>query len=256
MTFQKFIFAMKNFRPAAAAAALCLCATATATAQTAPMATKAVSPDAAQPTPASGSAYFDRIYLNFNNTYRLGPGDEISIRVKGQPDPALEKTKVSPAGTIYLDLLGEVSVVGLTTGQIAQRLTADLGEYLKNPTVSVQLIEAVSAKIGVIGEVHRPGIIVMSRPMTLLDAISEAGGITDYGSKSSVEILRQNPNGSHSPMRVDVKKILKGAGDPENNLQLRAGDTVVVHGNSKKTLTTVSTVAGLGTFVTFIAKGW
>jgi hypothetical protein len=57
-------------------------------------------------------------------------------------------------------------------------------------------------------------------------------------------------------MRVDVKKILNGSANPETNIQLLAGDTVVVHGNAKKTLTTISTVAGLGTFVTFVARGW
>jgi polysaccharide export outer membrane protein len=256
MTFQNFLFATKNFRLAPAAAALCLFAAATAMAQTPAGTSKNVSPDAAQLTPATNDQYFDKIYRNFNSTYRLGPGDEISIRVKGQPDPALEKTKVSPSGTIYHELLGEVSVVGLTTSQVTERLTNDLSEYLKNPLVSVQLIEAVSAKIGVLGEVHRPGIIVMSRPMSLLDAITEAGGFTDSGSKSSVEIIRQNPNGSRSPMRVNVKKILDGSANPENNLQLRAGDTVVVRGNSRKTLSTISTVAGLGTFVTFVARGW
>jgi polysaccharide export outer membrane protein len=247
---------MNKFRPAATALALCLCAAAAAMAQPAPAPPQPPTAGAAQLAPADSSPYFDKIYQNFNNTYRLGPGDEISIRIKGQPDPALEKTKVSPTGTVYLELLGEVSVAGMTTSQIAQRLTGDLSEYLKNPSVSVQLVDAVSAKIGVLGEVRRPGIIVMSRPMTLLDAITEAGGLTDLGSSSSVEIIRQNPNGSRSPMRVNVKKILDGTATPEYNLQMRAGDTVMVHGNSKKTLTTISTVAGLGTFITFVAKGW
>ncbi|MGH9766333.1 MAG: polysaccharide biosynthesis/export family protein, partial [Blastocatellia bacterium] len=231
-------------------------AAATVPAQTTGGASDPARPDAAQSAPAVDDTYFDKIYRKFNETYHLGAGDEISIHIKGQQAHSVEKVKVSPTGTIYHDLLGEVSVVGMTINQVTERLTNDLNEYLKNPQVIVQLIEAVSAKIGVLGEVTRPGIIVMSRPMSLLDAITEAGGFADTGSKSSVEVLRQNPNGSHSPMRVDVKKILEGKANPESNIQLRAGDLVVVHGNSKKTLATISTIAGFGSFVGFISRGW
>jgi len=260
MTLEKLLFVTKKFRLAASAAALAASVIAAAHAQTTNGAANGAQggpqAEAAKAPPAANNQYFDRIYSTFNTTYRLGPGDEISIRIKGQPTHSMEKTKVSPAGTIYHDLLGEVSVVGLTTNQVTERLTNDLGEYLKNPLVSVQLVEAASAKISVLGEVHRPGIIIMSRPMSLLDAISEAGGFSETGSKSSVEVLRQNPNGSRIPMRVDVKKYLEGKAAPESNILMQAGDLVVVHGNKKKTLGTISTIAGLGSFATIIARGF
>ncbi len=256
MTLQILLFGMTRSRLAPAAAAVLFCLAATALAQTTTTTPEPPRNDAASDAPVADDAYFDKFYRRFNETYRLGPGDEISIRIKGQPEYSLEKTKVTPAGMIYHELLGDVTVVGLTINQVTERLSSDLSEYLKNPQVSVQLIEAVSAKIGVLGEVNRPGIIVMSRPMTLLDAITEAGGFADTGSKSSVEVLRQNHDGSHRPMRIDVKKILEGKANPESNLQLQAGDLVVVHGNTKKTLATISTLAGFGSFITFIARGW
>jgi polysaccharide biosynthesis/export protein len=240
MTIQKSLFA----------AAICLFAAATATAQT-----NTAAPNGAGAVEAN-SPYLDKAFRTYNENYRLGPGDEISVRVKGQPAYSLEKTKVSPTGAIYHELVGEVSVAGLTTTQLTERLANDLGEYLKNPQVSVQLVEAASAKISVFGEVHRPGIVVMSRPMRLLDAISEAGGFSDTGKKSSVDVLRQQPDGTRVPMRVDVKKYLEGKGSPESNITLQAGDLVVVHGNTRKTLGTISSIAGLGSFVGFIARGW
>lgn len=240
MTIQKLLLA----------AALCLFAAAPATAQT-----NTVAPSGANTVDAN-SPYLDRAFRIYNENYRLGPGDEISIRVKGQPAYSLEKTKVSPTGSIYHELIGEVSVVGLTTTQLTERLANDLGEYLKNPQVSVQLVEAASAKISVFGEVPRPGIVVMSRPMRLLDAISEAGGFSDTGKKSSVEVLRQQPDGTRVPMRVDVKKYLEGKGSPESNITLQAGDLVVVHGNTRKTLGTIGALAGLGSFAGVIARGW
>ncbi|MGE0126877.1 MAG: polysaccharide biosynthesis/export family protein [Blastocatellales bacterium] len=255
MTARKLLSVIMKFQPGVAVVTLCLCAAAAA-AQTADP-----PPDNAHPTPTTLSPvttdpYFDKIYRRFNETYRLGSGDEISIRIKGQPDYSVEKTKVSPAGSVYHVLLGEINVAGMTINQVTERLTNDLNEYLKNPQVSVQLVEAVSAKIGVLGEVVHPGIIVMSRPMSLLDVISEAGGFADTGSKSSVEVLRQQSNGSRTSLRVDVKKILEGKARPDDNIQMRAGDLVVVHGNKKKTLATLSTIAGFGSFVAFLARGW
>jgi polysaccharide export outer membrane protein len=232
------------------AAAVCLFAMAPAAAQT-----NTVTPNGANALEAK-YPYLDRSFRIYNENYRLGPGDEISIRVKGQPAYSLEKTKVSPTGSIYHELVGEVSVVGLTTTQLTERLANDLSEYLKNPQVSVQLVEAASAKISVFGEVPRPGIVIMSRPMRLLDAISEAGGFSDTGKKSSVEVLRQQPDGTRVPMRVDVKKYLEGKGSPESNITLQAGDLVVVHGNTRKTLGTIGALAGLGSFVGVIARGW
>jgi polysaccharide biosynthesis/export protein len=240
MTIQKSLFA----------AAVCLFAVASAAAQT-----NTVAPNGANAIEAK-YPYLDRAFRIYNENYRLGPGDEISIRVKGQPAYSLEKTKVSPTGSIYHELVGEVSVVGLTTTQLTERLANDLSEYLKNPQVSVQLVEAASAKISVFGEVPRPGIVVMSRPMRLLDAISEAGGFSDTGKKSSVEVLRQQPDGTRVLMRVDVKKYLEGKGSPESNIPLQAGDLVVVHGNMRKTLGTIGALAGLGSFVGVIARGW
>jgi hypothetical protein len=57
-------------------------------------------------------------------------------------------------------------------------------------------------------------------------------------------------------MRVDVKKYLEGKGSPESNIPLQAGDLVVVHGNTRKTLGTIGAIAGLGSFVGVIARGW
>lgn len=246
MTIQKSLFA----------AALCFFLAAAATAQTNTGAPSGADPAEAKSPPDEHYLYLDKIFRAFNDNYRLGPGDEIAVRVKGQPAHSLERTKVSPTGTIYHELVGEVSVVGLTTNQVTERLTNDLSEYLKNPQVSVQLVEAASAKISVFGEVHRPGVVIMSRPMRLLDAISEAGGFSDTGKKSSVEVIRQHPNGYRVPMRIDVKKYLAGKGSPESNIQLQAGDLVVVHGNTRKALGAIGAFAGLGSLVTIIARGW
>lgn len=238
-----------------AAAALCICLVTTANAQTATVGTVAAKESAAKPTPAADDKMFDGIYRKFNDTYRLGPADVISIRIKGQPDYSDDKVKVSPTGTIYHVLLGEISVVGMTITQLTERLTNDLSEYLKNPQVNVQLAEAVSAKISVLGDVIRPDIYVMARPMTLLDVISAAGGFTDTGNKSSVVVNRQAADGSRKLMTVNVKQILEGKASPEANIQMQGGDVVIVGGNAKKTIATITSLAGFGNFLSFITFG-
>jgi protein involved in polysaccharide export with SLBB domain len=198
---------------------------------------------------------FKGIYQEFYDTYRLGPADEIAIRVIGQPDYSLERVKVSPMGAVYHPLLGDLEVAGLTVPQLIDRLTKDLSEYLIDPKVSVALVEAGSAKIGVLGEVVRPGVLVMYKPMNLLEAIAASGGFTDTGSKSGVTVLRQMREGGALTLKVNVERILEGKARPEENIAMQAGDIVLIHGNAKKKLNTVLSLAGFGSFLSFISMG-
>jgi len=217
----------------------------------------AIKPANADATQARGEAidpYFKTIYRNFYESYKLGPDDEIAIRVFGQPDYSLEKVTVSPFGRIYHPLIGDVDVAGLTLDQVNSVLTTDFGEYLKDPHVTVALIIAKSATVGVIGDVVKPGILVMAKPMTMLDAISASGGITDLGKSTNVTVLRQAGGGGMRTMTINVKHILQAKHDAgEENIALVPGDTVIVHGNFKKTLATITQLAGFGYFVHTVA---
>lgn len=206
--------------------------------------------------PASGDeAYFSSIYRNFYLTYRLGADDELAVRVVNQPDYSVERVKVSALGRIYLPLVGDVAVAGMTLAELDEKLRVEFGEYVKSPTLSVDLVTANSSKVGVLGEVVQPGIVVMNRPMTILDAISASGGFTNFGKKSDVTLLRQTGGGQYTTMDVNVKRLLEGKGKPEENVSLQAGDTIVVHGNIKKGLAFISSLAGFGTFTNFVVQG-
>jgi len=199
--------------------------------------------------------FFKDIYEEFYDTYRLGPADEIAIRVTGQPDYTLERVKVTPTGNIYHPLLGSVGVAGATIPQLVERLTKDLSEYLINPKVSAELLEANSAKIGVLGDIMRPGILVMNKPMSVLEAITASGGITDMGDKSGVIVLRQLRDGRAQTLKVNVKRILEGKASAEENIALQSGDTVIVNGNKKKKANYILSLAGFGGFLSFISTG-
>ena len=201
----------------------------------------------------------DQVYRNiiksFTDNYRIGPADAFALRVKGQPDYSIEKLKVSPTGTVYHPLLGDIQVAGYTLEQLKKQLTTDLSEYLLNPVVSIELLEAQSAKVGIIGEVRNPKILMMSGPMSILDAITEAGGFTDTGRKSGVTLLRQNPNGERTTIKVNLKNILNGKAEPGENIALQAGDTVIVHGNAMKAIPIIAGITSFGSLLSFISLG-
>jgi polysaccharide export outer membrane protein len=199
-----------------------------------------------------GDQYFRDLYRQFYNSYLLGPEDQLALRVLGQPDYSIEQVTISPVGRIYHPLLGDLDVAGTTVPKLAERLTIELSQYIIDPKVSLSLLSANSAKVGVLGDVTRPGILVMARPMTILDAISASGGVTDYGSKASVTVLRQMVGGRAVTMKVNVKRILEAKADPEENIPLQAGDTIIVHGNTRKKIASITSLLGFGHFLGFL----
>jgi polysaccharide export outer membrane protein len=210
----------------------------------------------AAPRPAladDADPYFKTIYHDFYERYRIGPADTLAVRVVGQPEYSLEKVTVSPVGRVYHPLVGDIEVVGLTIPGATEKLTLALAEFIREPRVSVSLLEANSARIAVIGDVTHPGIVLMGRPMTVLEAISSAGGVTDLGSRSNITLLRQLGDGSMRTFKVNIKRVMDAKASPEENPQLQAGDTLIVHGNFKKTLSTITQLAGFGSFVRIVA---
>ncbi len=215
--------------------------------------TEATPQPAPQRTEGAEDQVFRDVYRKFHESYKLGPNDEIAIRVQGQPEYSLEKTKISPVGRIFHPLLGDLEVAGRTVPQLTEELTKELSEYVLNPKVSISLLETKSAKIGVLGEVDHPGNLVMNEPMRVLDAITAAGGFTDFGNKSNVIVYRQSEAGTISTQEVNIKELL--AGKATQNLELQPGDTIMVNGNAKKKIAIITSLTGIGSFMTVLGRG-
>src|SRR5689334_3103149 len=143
---------------------------------------------------AAIQAQINSVYQNFYNGYRLGPGDILGIYIDKHPEDSVDKVTVSPVGRVYFPLLGSLVVVGKTVPQLQEYLTNAVAEFIREPRVTLVLIEAQSAKFGVLGDVKNPGLMVMTRPLRVLDAITMAGGILDTGSQQ-VSVLRQYEDG-------------------------------------------------------------
>ena len=158
------------------------------------------------------------------DSYVIGATDVLSVTVWKQPD--LSGTLlVRPDGMISMPLLGDVQAAGLTPLELGNRIGTKLKKFIQDPEVSVVLTQINSKVIYLLGEVGKKGPVQMTPGMTLLEAISSAGGLTDFANSKKIYILR-NEDGKHQKIRVRYKQALKG--DPVSNLVLQPGDTIVV----------------------------
>jgi len=160
----------------------------------------------------------------FTQEYRVGPKDLLEISVFGA-DELSRTVRVSEDGKVSLPLLGEVLVDGLTKSELEKKLSDLLGEkYVQNPQVTVFIREYQSKRVSVLGAVEKPGPYQLLGRQTLMQIVSEAGGLTrDAG--SDIIIIRQLPDGTSTSLRISIDDLfLKG--DAKLNVPLEAGDIV------------------------------
>jgi protein involved in polysaccharide export with SLBB domain len=182
----------------------------------------------------SEEAAIVQTYNNFFNTYRLGPEDVISVMVFGQDRYSRSGIIIPPSGRISLALIpGGLFVNGKTTEEVEQLIKKRYDEYIIDPQVTVSLDKASSYRYSIIGDIAQPGIKLMSRRLTVTEAIAEAGGVLPTGNRSKVVVLRKQASGELHPIPVDVAAIYKGKAP--DSTYLAPGDQVLVPGNKMKT---------------------
>jgi len=191
-------------------------------------------------------------YNNFFNTYKLGPEDIISITVFGQDRYSKNGVKIPPSGRISLALIPDgIFVNGKTVDQVAELIKQRYDEYIIDPQVSVSLDQAGSYRYSVIGEVGQPGIRLMTRRLSVTEALAEAGGVLTTGNKKKIYVLRKQANGNLQPIPVNVSAIYKG--QAPDSTYLLPGDQVIVPGNKWKTFEKLSSFLPLVSFASIFA---
>jgi polysaccharide export outer membrane protein len=204
---------------------------------------------------ASEEAAIVPYYNNFFNTYRLGPEDVISVSVFGQDRYSRSGIIVPPSGRISLALIpGGVFVNGKTVDEVAELIKKSYDEYIIDPQVSVSLDKASSYRYSVIGDVAQPGIRLMSRRLTVTEALGEAGGVLQTGDRSKVVVLRRQADGNLTPIAVNVSAIYKGKAP--DLTYLVPGDQVLVPGNKFKTFQKVMTLFPILSFARIFTGGF
>ncbi|WP_348266536.1 polysaccharide biosynthesis/export family protein [Edaphobacter paludis] len=159
-----------------------------------------------------------------SSQYALGAADIIHVSVWKSPDLSQTVT-VGPDGFVSLPLLGDVHVAGLTTNQLAQNLSSKLSAYVVSAQVTVSVVEIRSRLVFVTGQVGKPGAYSLIAPITVLQLIAQAGGLTTFANRKSILILR-TVNSKIQRLRFNYTSALSG--DMKQNINLQPGDTVVI----------------------------
>lgn len=157
--------------------------------------------------------------------YLIGAQDVLDISVWKEPDLS-RSVPVRPDGKISLPLLNDVQAAGLTPSELTQQITAGLNKFMTNPQVTVIVSQINSQRIYILGEVARPGAFALVPGMTVLQALSDAGGLTPFANSKKIYVIREQ-NGKQEKLLFNYKEVLDGK-RPEQNVDLRAGDTVIV----------------------------
>lgn len=154
--------------------------------------------------------------------YKIGREDLLDISVWRDGD--LSRTvPVRPDGRISLPLLGEIEAAGLTASALADLIRDELRPFLADPRVVVIVREVHAPRVFVIGEVARPGAFPLRGRLTVLQALSLAGGLSEFADKKNISVLRNEP-GAH--YRISYEELISG--ESGGDFALQAGDTIHV----------------------------
>ncbi|WP_395747684.1 polysaccharide biosynthesis/export family protein [Prosthecobacter sp.] len=160
--------------------------------------------------------------------YALGPGDKVEIEIIGETGTRAD-TFVTPDSKLYFDLLPGIDVKGKSAKELREEMEKMLTRYYKQPQVSLTLREVSSQRVWVLGRLNAPGIYPLNRPMRVLDAVTQAGGLFTSRFTGTTEELADL---SHSflmrggkMLPVDFQKLIR-QGDLAQNIYLEPDDFI------------------------------
>jgi polysaccharide export outer membrane protein len=157
--------------------------------------------------------------------YIIGAQDVLDISVWKEAEVS-RTVPVRPDGKISLPLLHDIQAAGLTPTQLAGQIASSLKKFVTDPQVTVIVTSINSQRIYILGEVLRAGAYPLLPGMTVLQGLSSAGGFTQFASLKKIYVLRQE-SGKQEKHPFNYKEVIAGK-RAEQNIELKAGDTIVV----------------------------
>ena len=159
------------------------------------------------------------------STYRVGPEDVLELSV-WREDALKKEVLVRPDGGISYPLIGEVQAAGKTVLEIREEIAKRLEKFIPDAVVSVTILKIGSQRIYVIGKVNKPGEFPVGRYVDVLQALSMAGGLTPFADSNDIRVMRRD-GARQIVLPFQYTRVVRGE-KLEQNIQLRAGDVVVV----------------------------
>ncbi|QNA84089.1 polysaccharide export protein [Sphingomonas sp. So64.6b] len=162
--------------------------------------------------------------------YVIGPLDQLNIFVWRNPELS-SKVQVRPDGRITTPLISDMPAVGKTPAMLADDMKIALGEYIKDPIVSV-IVEnfsgTFSQQVRIVGATEKPASIPYRANMTLLDAMIAVGGLSEYAAGNKARLVRYDRStGRQVEYNVKLSSLLK-SGDAKANVRLEPGDVIII----------------------------
>ena len=176
--------------------------------------------------------------------FRVGPGDKLEIEILGG-DSTRRTALIGPDGKLYYDLAPGIDVSFLTLDDIRQELEKQLAGYYREPQVSVTMAEVRSKRVSVLGRVNKPGIYPLTRPTTIVDAVSQAGGLFTPRFSGTTEELADLDHSfiirSRKMIPVNFAQLLRG-GDMGQNIYLEPNDLIYLPSALNKQINVIGAV--------------
>lgn len=191
----------------------------------APAQSGAASPEISTPNPIP-TVQAPALSRGAPDDYIIGSGDTLQISVWKEPEASVPVAVVRPDGKITVPMVKDVEVAGLTPVQAEERIGGKLKEFIADANVTVVVATINSKKIYVVGAARKEGPLPYTGGMTVMQALSEAGGLTDYAKRKKIFILRP-VNGQNYRLDVNYDAVIKGENMEQNHLLL-PGDTIVI----------------------------
>ena len=157
--------------------------------------------------------------------YVIQPNDILEVFVWKEPE-LTRKVLVRPDGRISFPLVQDLQAGGVSPGELKTRIEQRLKEFIDSPNVTVIIDAIQSYRIYVTGKVQKPGSMTVEKPVTVLQALTLAGGFQDYAKDTEMTVIR-NYASENISFKFNYKDVIAGK-RPEQNIYLRSGDVVVV----------------------------
>nr|WP_269145380.1 polysaccharide biosynthesis/export family protein [Geomonas sp. RF6] len=158
--------------------------------------------------------------------YKIQRGDLLDVKFFYNPE-LNDQVTVRPDGKISLQLAKEINAEGMTPAQLTDALTSHYAPLIKNPEITIIVRSFMAQRVFVDGEVTRAGVVVLNDPMTVLQAISQAGGLKETAQPAAVMIIRRTDDNRYVTAKVDLSSAMEGKG-LSNDVTLLPNDIVLV----------------------------
>jgi polysaccharide export outer membrane protein len=163
-----------------------------------------------------------------SSDYLIGPGDLLQVFVFGQPELSVT-VPVRPDGRVSTPLIEDLQAVGKTPTQLAREMEQILSEFIRTPKVNVipkEFVGTFGNQIRVLGQATQPQSLPYRDKMTLLDVMTEVGGLTKFAAGNRARVVR-TVDGETKEIRVRLQDLLN-RGKMKENMAMRPGDVVII----------------------------